>query len=144
MTIPWFMSFSLIIPIYDVKFCRLWYFEDYHHLGYITQGLAVLAHNLLHTNNSYALVVPKAWLCFSFCPKYIWKCPCSFLLSILEFDYQFKPIFMTPYFNWFHYIRAIGGNFIIQYFSLPIVTIRYILSLRSARYLIIDSAFLLL
>ena len=71
MTIPWFMSFSLIIPIYDVKFCRLWYFEDYHHLGYyIRQGLTVLAHNLLHTNNSYALVVPKAWLCFSFCPKW--------------------------------------------------------------------------
>ena len=55
------------------------------------------------------------------------NCPWS-VLPILDFDYQFKPIFMTPYFNWFHYIRAIGGNFIIQFFSLPIVTIRYILS----------------
>ena len=51
----------------------------------------------------------------------------SLVFSILQFDYQFKPIFMTPYFNWFHYIRAIGGNFIVQFFSLPILTtqIRY-------------------
>ena len=70
----------------------------------------------VHKNESYLKIILT-----------LGKCPCS-VLSILEFDYQFKPIFMTPYFNWFHYIRAMGGNFIIQFFSLPIVTIRYILS----------------
>ena len=67
-----FMSKILKLGVVKIwePFCVVWYFEDYHHLGYIRQGLAVLAHNLLHTNNSYALVVPKAWLCFSFCPKW--------------------------------------------------------------------------